>query len=145
MLHKLQTRLSSNSYPTMCQEKMFSNYVIILLCNLISSIFARLINLWNPVLQLYWNQSWYFCWLSKPVVGASQSQIFFHCIIWFCMLNIITSYHGNAFCIIGPCMIPLTNTETKMLSFWRNFHHWVHRKLSKWQLPVQPLMKISSK
>ena len=28
-----------------------------------------------------------------------------------------------------------------MSSFWQNFHHWVHRKLSKWQ----PLMKISSK
>ena len=101
--------------PTVIQlcarKKMFNNYVIILLCNLISSIFARLINLWNPMLQLYWNQSWYFCWLSKPVVGASQSQIFFHCIIWFCMLNIITSYHGNAFCIIGPCMIPLTKGQ----------------------------------
>ena len=36
-------------------------------------------------------------------------------------------------------------TETKKLSFWRNFHHWLHRKLSKWQLPVQPVMKISPK
>ena len=32
-----------------------------------------------------------------------------------------------------------------MLWFWRNFHHWLHRKLSEWQLPVQPMMKISSK
>ena len=29
--------------------------------------------------------------------------------------------------------------------FWWNFHHWLHWKLSKWQLPVQPVMKISSK
>ena len=36
-------------------------------------------------------------------------------------------------------------TETKMLSFWRNFNHWLHWKLSLWQLPVQPVMKISSK
>ena len=36
-------------------------------------------------------------------------------------------------------------TETKMLSFWRNFHHWLHWKLSFWQLSVQPVMKISSK
>ena len=35
-------------------------------------------------------------------------------------------------------------TETEM-SFWWNFHHWLHWKLSKWQLPVQPVMKISSK
>ena len=32
-----------------------------------------------------------------------------------------------------------------MSSFWWNFHHWLHWKLSKWQLPVQPMMKISSK
>ena len=37
------------------------------------------------------------------------------------------------------------NTETKMSSFWWNFHHWLHRKLSKWQLSVQPVTKISSK
>ena len=36
-------------------------------------------------------------------------------------------------------------TETKMSSFWWNFHHWLHWKLSKWQLPVQPVIKISSK
>ena len=29
--------------------------------------------------------------------------------------------------------------------FWWNFHHRLHWKLSKWQLPVQPVMKISSK
>ena len=37
------------------------------------------------------------------------------------------------------------NTETKMSSFWQNFHHWLHRKLSFWQLSVQPVNKISSK
>ena len=36
-------------------------------------------------------------------------------------------------------------TETKMSSFWWNLHHWLHRKLSKWQLSVQPVMKLSSK
>ena len=45
-----------------------------------------------------------------------------------------------------PSMInPLNNTETKMSSFWWNFHHWLHWKLSFWQLSVQPVMKISSK
>ena len=37
------------------------------------------------------------------------------------------------------------STETKMSSFWWNFHHWLHWKLSFWQLSVQPVMKISSK
>ena len=33
-------------------------------------------------------------------------------------------------------------TEPEMSSFWRNFHHWLHRKLSFWQLSVQPVMKF---
>ena len=37
------------------------------------------------------------------------------------------------------------STEMKMGSFCWNFHHWLHWKLSKWQLPVQPVMKISTK
>ena len=37
------------------------------------------------------------------------------------------------------------HTETEMSSFWWHFHHWLHWKLSKWQLPVQPVIKISSK
>ena len=32
-----------------------------------------------------------------------------------------------------------------MSSFWWHFHHWLHWKLSFWQLPVQLVMKISSK
>ena len=36
-------------------------------------------------------------------------------------------------------------TETEKSSFWWNVHHWLHWKLSKWQLPVQPVMKMSSK
>ena len=36
-------------------------------------------------------------------------------------------------------------TETEMSSsFWSNFHNWLHQKLSKWQLPVQSVMKILS-
>ena len=45
----------------------------------------------------------------------------------------------------GDRWIPLASTETEMLSFWRNFHHWLHWKLSIWQLPVQPVVKVSSK
>ena len=38
-----------------------------------------------------------------------------------------------------------TSTETERSSFWWNYHHWQHWKLSKWQLPVQPVMTILSK
>ena len=34
---------------------------------------------------------------------------------------------------------------TFLSPFWWNFHHWLHWKLSFWQLPVQPVMKILSK
>ena len=36
-----------------------------------------------------------------------------------------------------------TYSETKLLSFWWNFHHWLHWKLSIWLLPVEPVMKFS--
>ena len=39
----------------------------------------------------------------------------------------------------------MTSTEMEMLSFWWNFYHWQHWKLSKWQLPLLPVIKISSK
>ena len=44
-----------------------------------------------------------------------------------------------------PRYAPDHYTETEMSSFWRNFRHWLHWKLSFWQLSVQPVMKISSK
>ena len=43
------------------------------------------------------------------------------------------------FCIFGH------NFAMEMSSFWYNFHHRLHWKLSFWQLPEQPVMKISSK
>ena len=36
-------------------------------------------------------------------------------------------------------------TEIEMSPFWQNIHYWLHQKLSKWQLLVQPVMKMSSK
>ena len=35
-------------------------------------------------------------------------------------------------------------TEKQMSSFWRNFNHWLHWKSSFRQLPMQPVIKISS-
>ena len=36
-------------------------------------------------------------------------------------------------------------TEMKTSTFWLNVHHWCHRKLAFWQLPVQLTTIISSK
>ena len=64
----------------------------------------------------------------------------------------ISSAKWRPFCLGGDELTLLlleldytTATETEMSSFWRNFHHWLHRKLSKWQLSVQSMIKISSK
>ena len=64
-------------------------------------------------------------------------------------------FEGGVYIILAlqyELLIPSSNiklhytiTETEMLSFWWNFNHWLHRKLSFWQLSVQPVMKISSK
>ena len=32
-----------------------------------------------------------------------------------------------------------------MSSCWGNFHHWLHWKLWEWQLPMLPVMEMSSK
>ena len=54
--------------------------------------------------------------------------------------------YGNLLGMFGNMTIRIMGyTETKMSSFWWKFHHWLHRKLSFWQLSVQPVMKISSK
>ena len=37
------------------------------------------------------------------------------------------------------------NNETEILSYWWHFHHWLHWRLSCWQLPLQPVLKMSSK
>ena len=37
-----------------------------------------------------------------------------------------------------------TRAETK-IQFWRNFHHWLHWKLSFWKPALQPVMEIPPK
>ena len=64
------------------------------------------------------------------------SSVFF-CLFVFNLSDI--SNHITQDCSKGR------GTETEMSSFWWNSHHWLHWKLSKWQFPVQPVMKILSK
>ena len=52
-------------------------------------------------------------------------------------------YNENSF--TGHTASSYWNIDFTELSFWWNFHHWLFRKLWKWQLPKQPVMKISSK
>ena len=51
-------------------------------------------------------------------------------------VSITSSFHKKI-----PATHPI-QTETEMSLLWWNFHHWVYWKLSKWQLPVHPVMKF---
>ena len=52
---------------------------------------------------------------------------------------------SHNFVNLGKYKSLYNQSEMEMLSFWWNIHHCLHWKLSNWQLPVQPMMKISSK
>ena len=43
------------------------------------------------------------------------------------------------------CIIRFFSWKRQCRHFWRNVRHRLHRKFSFWQLPVQPVTKISSK
>ena len=55
----------------------------------------------------------------------------------------IYAVHLNIMHMLGAFVrfVVFSCTKTKMSSFW-NFHHWLHWKLSFWQLSVQPVMII---
>ena len=64
-------------------------------------------------------------------------------------VDILNTSCGRGACQRTPLMISqhwLTTshyiTEIEMSPFWWNFHHWLDWKLSKWQLAVQPGIKI---
>ena len=88
--------------------------------------------------QTIFKRSWY-----------SISHKFFF-VLYYCGYTdniLIDSYDSLIHCPNDSptCNVAIAYTETEMSSFWRNFHHWLHRKLSKWQLSVQSVIKISSK
>ena len=49
-----------------------------------------------------------------------------------------------SYLLFFPLMVCLF-TEIEMSSFWWHFCHWLHQQLATWQLPVQPMIKKSSK
>ena len=60
-----------------------------------------------------------------------------------CIHNVMDSTSQQSVDVHNILHQPLA-TETEMLSFWWNFHHWLHWKLPCWQLPVQSVIEISS-
>ena len=90
--------------------------------------------------------------LNQNTIIYSQNILKMSCLKWLLLFSIndlCYRYSALTVVIVVP-LAPLgpnasASTETKMSSFWWNFHHWLHWKLSFWQLPVQPVMNISSK
>ena len=74
---------------------------------------------------------------------ASSLMMPFTSLIFLSNPPIFDLYHMY---VIWICVINLSHhTETKMLSFWWHFRHWLHWTLSFWQRSVQPVTKILSK
>ena len=89
----------------------------------------------------------YYClltaWSHRKTLPHYEALLIFRCN--FSHTNYNRHPNSSSRGAIHGLYVLSSNTETKMSSFWWNFHHWLHWKLSKWQLPVQPMMKISSK
>ena len=81
------------------------------------------------ILQISVNVTYFSLAMCSSIYGQFLSQV---CI----SISPLFLHYSDVTCV---------STETEMSSFWRNFHHWLHRKLSKWQLSVQSVIKISSK
>ena len=113
----------------------YGNVVILMKC---SSQVVTLLSFWQlsvqPVAKISSRWHFRFCDLTEASIYQSGS-------IYASSENTATIF------LLHICPLEWRNisTETKMSSLWRNFNHWLHWKLSFWQLPVQPVMKISSK
>ena len=133
--------------------------IVMLLCFLVGSCYIGLcfhvqtvvMRLWfwccasmRPVLCFFFNEivqtRQYGFSVFSSVMAISRVTIGFK---WFINPYLLGCLPEESI-MRGSKRLP-TYTETKMSSFWRNFHHWLHWKLSFWQLPVQPVMNISSK
>ena len=118
------------------------NFFVVL--NKILYFFQVSLEFWNPVSNfmevtwgaLLWNlNTKYWEWCTFNIYNNSYGQ---YAQKQFSLLEDI--WH---FCTTRWQQFIYTDRE--MSSFWRNYHRWQHWKLSKWQLPVQPVMKILSK
>ena len=92
-------------------------------------------------LYLVFNYVAYILWLRyhNTLRNVALSHLSWDCVIDF-VISVCVWHTTNVNILsIG------SNTKMEKSSFWWNFRHWLHRKLSKWQLPVQPVMKISWK
>ena len=77
--------------------------------------------------------------IPQPVCGGGEGEVIVIPVFQAVVRN------SRIYCTqLFSKFVSFCSTETEMSSFWWNFNHWLHWKLSKWQLPVQPVMKISS-
>ena len=58
--------------------------------------------------------------------------------------DIIVELRENLPCYNNTAAATAPFSAAELSSFSQNFHHWLQRKLSKWWLPTQPMMEISS-
>ena len=74
-------------------------------------------------------------WLSHAILDVFQKE----------PLSSSSPLWGHPKITITPHIAGITQevrcsyTKNEMSSYWRNFHHWPHRKLSSWQFHVQSI------
>ena len=99
---------------------------------------------------------WMF-WKKNGQIPCDYSVILvcYVLVIWDCLSIKMLSYQqrdfhykDKMFSVSRPSYLfngNLYKLKWKCPHFWQNFHHWLHWKMPKWQLSVQPVMKISAK
>ena len=91
-----------------------------------------------PVLSFYsWLPRQFVCLAVLPITPCLLA-----CIKLMLVVDQYYKYNCNALVLDYSISIIVTEME---IWFWRNFNHWLLRKLSFWQQRVQPITKISSK
>ena len=107
---------------------------------------------WLPSLQLNYHDKFLLIngnWLSDSHMRAANeiaSKQFPELNGFQDTVKIGPNYNATQlYFVIFSYDIFMMSTETEMSSFWLDFHHWLHGKLSKWQHSVHPVTTISSK
>ena len=89
---------------------------------------------WRGALIISLIYTWINGWVNIRKAGdLRRHRAHYDVTVMICWTNTLQTYVGYE-ALAEPNM-----------SFWRDFHHWLHWQLSSWQLLMQPVMKISSK
>ena len=98
----------------------------------------------NPLIYIVaFVKVWPRSWFELQKFNACPFRQAMECLLWVVYIKNFPS--GNSTALSLPANASCSGScqnDNEMLLYWWNFCHWLHRKLSKWQLPMQPVRKI---